>query len=208
MVECLLPAEWVVACVCKVQCVVGYGITPLLSFVLSWQTTAGKALTDFKKIRLQEDVMAVLRTFISEQPSVKVGRCVCVCGRRTTLLWPHSSLYCCVCLCVGGDEEHVALFSPQEPMLRRLKDIRANLERSEFFHSHEVSQNTSYIAIRRCWPMRFTAPSVNIVGGGHSFPMFSLGFEALQSEFECVKTQLGVYPRVPPSPCSSADTCS
>lgn len=102
MVECLLPAEWVVACVCKVQCVVGYGITPLLSFVLSWQTTAGKALTDFKKIRLQEDVMAVLRTFISEQPSVKVGRCVCVCVVDAPLccdLIPHSIV---VSVCVWG----------------------------------------------------------------------------------------------------------
>ena len=56
----------------------------LLSIVPPWQTTAGKALTDFKKIRLQEDVMAVLRTFISERPSVKVGRLAC--GRRTTHL--------------------------------------------------------------------------------------------------------------------------
>lgn len=45
--------------------------------------------------------------------------------------------------------------------------------------------------------MRFTAPSVNIVGGGHSFPMFSLGFEALQSEFECVKTAGGVSQGAP-----------
>lgn len=81
MVKCLLPAEWVVACVCTVQC--GRGIL-LGSVVPPWQTTAGKALTDFKKIRLQEDVMAVLRTFISEQPSVKVGRLAC--GRRTTHL--------------------------------------------------------------------------------------------------------------------------
>ena len=62
-----------------------------LSIVPFWQTTAGKALTDFKKIRLQEDVMAVLRTFNSEQPSVKVGRCVCMVDAplRCDLI-PHS----------------------------------------------------------------------------------------------------------------------
>ena len=53
------------------QCVVGISLS---SIVPPWQTTTGKALTDFKKIRLLEDVMAVLRTFISERPSVKVGR--------------------------------------------------------------------------------------------------------------------------------------
>ena len=140
MIEAQFLRGWLSACfllsgwwLVYVQYSVCGGIS-LRFIVPPWQTTAGKALTDFKKIRLQEDVMAVLRTFISEQPSVKVGRFAC--GRRTTHLWPHSTPFCCVC--VHSFEEHVILFSLQEPMLRRLKDIRANLERSEFFRSHEV----------------------------------------------------------------------
>lgn len=90
MIEAQFLRGWLSACfllsgwwLVYVQYSVCGGIS-LRFIVPPWQTTAGKALTDFKKIRLQEDVMAVLRTFISEQPSVKVGRFAC--GRRTTHL--------------------------------------------------------------------------------------------------------------------------
>ena len=42
-------------------------------FVLSWQTTSGEALKDFKTTKAPKDVSAALKLYISENPTVKVG---------------------------------------------------------------------------------------------------------------------------------------